>query len=418
MMKLSKFNLGAFALGLLVALSTRAFGAGSDWPQWRGPNRDGKSTETGLLKQWPPQGPPLLWKNEGVGAGYSGVSIVGGKVFTVGDATDASFIYALDEATGKQLWAAKVGKPGGGGGYPGPRGTPTVDGNLVFALGQFGDLVCVDAATGKERWHKNLPADFHGRMMSDWGYSESPLVDGAKLLCTPGGSEGTMLALNKETGAVLWRAREIKDSAAYSSIIVAEIAGQRQYIQLTDASVFGVAADSGKVLWRAPRPGRTAVIPTPIFHDDCVYVSSGYGVGCNLFHITSTGGQFEAKPVYANKVMVNHHGGVVLVDDKLYGYSDGKGWVCQDFKTGAMVWNEKGQLGKGAILYADGRFYLRSEDSGRLELIEASAQGYKRDASFDQPNRSEFKAWPHLVIDHGRLYVRDQGVLLCYGVKP
>jgi outer membrane protein assembly factor BamB len=414
-MKLKKSNV--LALVFLSAVTWQSAAADSDWPQWRGPHRDGISPETGLLKQWPAEGPKLLWKTSTLGGGYSGVAVVDGKIFTMGDA-DASFIYALNEADGKQLWAAKVGKTGGGGGYPGPRCTPTVDGDLVFALGQFGDLVCVESATGKERWRKNLVSDFAGKMMSGWGYSESPLVDEDKVICTPGGSRGTLLALNKQTGAVLWRTTALKDTAAYASAIVAEIGGVRQYIQLTDASVFGVAANDGKVLWRAPRSGQTAVIPTPVYADGYVYVTSGYGAGCNLFKITSADAQFKAEPVYANKVMVNHHGGVVLIGDHVYGYSDGKGWVCQEFKTGKAVWEEKSKLGKGSITCADGHFYLRSEDKGTVVLLEASSDGYKPAGRFEQPNRSDQKAWPHPVIAHGKLFLRDQGELLCYNLKP
>ncbi len=402
---------------LLLGLAASAAAADSDWPQWRGPHRDGISPETGLLQQWPAQGPTLAWKVTGLGAGYSGLAVVDGKIFTMGDGTDSSFIYALSEANGKQLWAAKVGKPGGGGGYAGPRCTPTVDGDLVVALGQAGDLVCVEAATGKERWRKNLSSDFAGKMMSGWGYSESPLVDGDKVICTPGGSRGTLLALNKNTGAELWRTKDLKDAAAYCSPVVAEIGGKRQYIQLTAASVFGVAED-GTVLWRAPRRGETAVIPTPVVYDNFVYVTSGYGIGCNLFKVSAADGQFKAEQVYANKVMVNHHGGVIRIGEYLYGYSDGKGWVCQEFKTGKSVWAEKEKLGKGSITYADGRFYLREEDKGTVALIEASPKGYKETGRFDQPGRSEMNSWPHPVIAHGKLYLRDQGLLLCYKIKP
>jgi outer membrane protein assembly factor BamB len=416
-MKLTKFNLGSLALCVVACLPFKAAGADSDWPQWRGPQRDGISPDTGLLQQWPAQGPKQLWKIISIGAGYSGVAVVDGKIFTMGDGPDASFIYALDEATGKQFWAAKVGKPGGGGGYAGPRCTPTVDGDLVFALGQFGDLVCVESATGKERWHKNLKSDFAGKMMSDWGYSESPLIDGDKLICTPGGPRGTLIALNKTTGAELWRTATLKDSAAYCSVIVAEIGGQRQYIQLTDASVFGVAAENGKVLWRAPRRGETAVIATPVFYDNSVYVTSGYGVGCNLFKITANDREFKAEQVYANKVMVNHHGGVIRIGEYIYGYSDGKGWVCQEFKTGKMVWEEKNKLGKGSITYADGHFYLRGEEKGTVVLIAASPEGYKPTGRFEQPGRSDQMAWPHPVIAHDKLYLRDQDVLLCYDLK-
>lgn len=402
------------SLALLVVV--RAVAAEFDWPQWRGPNRDGVSSETGLLQQWPKQGPPLAWKARGLGGGFSGVSVAEGRIYTMGDATDASFVYALKETDGQQLWAAKVGRTGGGDGHPGPRCTPTVDGNLVFALGQFGDLVCLEAATGRERWRKNLASDFAGKMMSDWGYSESPLVDGNQLICTPGGAEGTLVALNKETGAELWRTKDLRDRAAYTSIITASIGGQRQFIQLTDASVFGVAPD-GKLLWRAPRRGNVAVVPTPVFYDSSVFVTSGYGVGCNMFRVNAAGGQFKAAQVYANKVMVNHHGGVVRLGEHLYGYSDGKGWVCQEFKTGNMIWSEKSKLGKGSIAAADGRLYLRNEDNGVVVLLEASPQAYKECGRLEQPGRSDLRSWPHPVIANGKLYLRDQDVLLCYNVK-
>ena len=336
-------------------------GAGGDWPQWRGARRDAVSTETGLLASWPAEGPPLAWKNAELGGGYAGVSVAAGRIYTMGDGADACYVYALEEAGGKRLWAAKVGPTGGGGGYPGPRCTPTVSGDWVFALGQFGDLICVEAATGKEKWRKNLERDFAGQMMSGWGYSESPLVDGDNLICTPGGAGGTLVALKKLTGELVWRSREFTDMAAYSSVVPVERNGAREYVQLTDESVAGVGAVDGKLRWKAPRKGATAVIPTPICHDDCVYVTSGYGNGCNLFKITANGGVFSAEQVYANKVMGNHHGGVIILGDHLYGHSEGKGWVCQEFKSGKMIWSEKAKLGKGSIGCADGHFYLRLE---------------------------------------------------------
>ncbi|MEW6161544.1 MAG: PQQ-binding-like beta-propeller repeat protein, partial [Verrucomicrobiota bacterium] len=264
-------------IGSFFALSA----AEAEWPQWRGPTRNARSPDQGLLKTWPAGGPALLWKTKGLGRGYSSVAVAQGKIFTMGDSTDASFIHALAAEGGKKLWSAKVGKPGGD--YPGTRSTPTVDGARVYALGQFGDLVCVDTATGVEKWRKHLEKDFGGRMMSGWGYSESVLVDGDQVVCTPGGSRGTVVALDKETGALRWQSKELKDSAAYASIIAVEIGGVRQYIQLTDASVSGLAAKDGRLLWRAPRRGSTAVIPTPIYHDGFVYVTSGYGIGCDLF---------------------------------------------------------------------------------------------------------------------------------------
>lgn len=406
-----------FSIQFTLFVATTIYLQANNWPQWRGPTRDNISAETELLKQWPAGGPPLAWKASGLGAGYSSVSVANGKVFTMGDGPDSSSVEALDEKQGKPIWSARVGKTGGGGGYPGPRCTPTVDGELVFALGQFGDLVCLETATGKEKWRKNLSKDFRGRVMSGWGNAESPLVDGDKLICTPGGSKGTLLALNKQTGDVLWQSKDLTDAAAYSSIVPAEINGVRQYVQLTDASVAGIAPETGNVLWRANRHGETAVIPTPIVYDNCVYVTSGYGIGCNLFRITASGSTLQAEEAYANKTMVNHHGGVVRMGDFIYGYSDGKGWVCQNFKSGEMVWSDK-KLGKGSLVGADGHLYLRSEGGkGTVALIEAPSAGYKEVSRFDQPDRSGQNSWPHPVIANGKLYLRDQDVLLCYDVK-
>ena len=409
-MRIRKSLTGALAGAFLVVVSGVAFAG--DWPQWRGPNRDGKSSDTGLLKEWPAGGPPLVWKTNGIGDGYSSVAVVAGKIFTMGDGSDSSFLHALD-LNGKHLWMTKVGRIGGD--YPGPRCTPTVSDGLVYGLGQHGDLVCADAATGNETWRKNLRKDFNGRQ-GHWGYSESPLIDGDKLLCTPGGMDGAMVALNKKTGAVLWRVADFKDSAEYSSIIVEEIGGVRQYIQFTGASVVGVDAKNGKMLWQAPRRGQTATVPTPIYHDNHVYVTSGYGVGCNLFKVSS-GSDFKAQQVYKNNVMVNHHGGVILVGEHLYGYSDGKGWVCQNFKTGDMVWSNQ-KLGKGSVTYADGHLYLRGEGgNGTVVLIDASPEGYKEHGRFGQPGRSDKNSWPHPVIAGGKLYLRDQDLLLCYDLK-
>lgn len=391
--------------------------AESDWPQWRGPNRDGCSADTGLLKEWRKEGPPLLWKATQLGAAFSGVAVVGQRIFTMGDLGDANFVIALNRADGKQLWSAKVGKTGapGWGGFAGPRATPSVDDGLVFALGQYGEVVCVNAENGKKVWRKHLTTDFGGPL-PEWGFSESPLVDGQLVLFTPGGSRGTLVALNKRTGSLVWQSKEWTDNAHYSSMVVAEIQGVRQYIQLTDKSVAGVAAKDGKLLWKAPRRGETAVIPTPIYANGEVYVTSGYGAGCNLFKVAK-GSPFTATQVYANKVMVNHHGGVVKLGDYLYGYSDSKGWTCQNFKTGEAVWQEKGKLDKGSVTAADGHLYCREEsENGVVALLEATPKGFVEKGRFTPPARSGKKSWPHPAIAGGRLYLRDQDVLLCYNV--
>lgn len=400
-------------LHLLLALFLTSAVFAADWPQWHGPNRDNISTETGLLAAWPAGGPPLAWKINDIGGGFSGVSIANGKIFTIGDLDDGAYVIALDLNGGKQLWKAKLGKTGGGGGYPGPRATPTVDGDLVYSLGQFGDLLCCNAATGAEVWRKNLASDFGGKMMSGWGYSESVLVEGDKLLCMPGGSSGTVAALNKKTGALIWRSKDLVDSATYSSLLPVVINGVRQVIVFTDAHVAGVAIDTGKLLWSGVRKGKTAVISMPIYKDNQVFVSSGYGIGCNLFKITGA----TATEVYANNAMENHHGGVILMGNHLYGHSNKGGWTCMDFKTGNVSWTDK-SLGKGTISYADGHFYCRAEGGpGTIVLIEATPTGWKETGRFDQPDRSKKNSWPHMVISNGKLYVRDQEVLLCYDIR-
>ena len=267
------------------------------------------------------------------------------------------------------------------------------------------------------KWRKDYIKDF-GAQLPEWGFASMPLVDGDKVILVPGGSEGDLVALNKATGALVWRSKELTDSIHYSSPIAAEIGGVRQLIQLTETSVAGIALEDGRLLWRAPRKGAVAVIPTPIYSDNYVYVTSEYGVGCNLFKISVSDGKFSAEQVYANKVMANHHGGVIKVGANVYGYSAGKGWTCQDFKTGAAVWQEKGKLGKGSIAYADGHFYLRAEEGkGTVALIEATPEGYKEKGRFDQPDRHKENSWPHPIIAGGKLYIRDQDTLLCYDVK-
>jgi len=389
-----------------------------DWPQWRGAQRDGRSSDTGLLQEWPEGGPKLAWKANGLGKGYSGIAVVGDRLYTLGDLSGSSSLLALNADGGKVLWTAKVGADGapGWGGFAGPRCTPTVDGDMVLAVDQWGQLVCVKAADGREVWRKHFEKDFGGHR-PEWGFSESPLVDGDRVVCTPGGDKGAMVALNKKTGEVIWQAKDFTDGAQYSSIVAAEIGGVRQYIQLTMENVAGIAAKDGSLLWKARRKGSTAVIPTPIVDGDLVYVSSGYNIGSHLFRVAATDGKFSATPIFANRTIANQHGGVVKVGDCLYGYCDSKGLTCQDFKTGNLLWNNKEKVKKGAVSYADGRLYCREEDNGNLVLVEAVPTGFSEKGRFNQPDRAKEKAWPHPTIANGKLYVRDQDVLLCYDVK-
>ena len=406
-------KLPSFSCLLLLLVSGSLLSAG-DWPQWRGPNRDGLSEETGLLKSWPADGPPLAWKVDGVGNGYSTVSVSEGKIYTLGDLDDGSYVIALNEADGSRAWATRIGDKGGHKGYPGTRSTPTIDNGQLYALNQYGDFACLDLSSGEVVWKRNLHKDFSGQIMSGWKYSESALVDGDQVVITPGGPDGTLLALDRNTGKQIWRTKDWTDKAGYSSVIIATIDGTRQYIQLTGASVAGVDPKTGEVLWRADRRGKTAVIPTPVVEGNLVFVTSGYSVGCNCFKVTKKGNEWSTEEVYANKEMTNHHGGVVLLDGYVYG-STGGTFRCVDIKTGELAFQGR-SVGKGATVYADGNFILRAE-KGPVALIKATPQGLEEISSFEQPDRSERNAWAHPVVANGKLYLRDQDILLCYDLR-
>jgi outer membrane protein assembly factor BamB len=324
---------------------------------------------------------------------------------------------ALGRADGKNLWETKVGKPGGN--YAGTRCTPTVDGGLVYALGQFGDLVCVEAATGAEKWRRNFAKDFKGRS-GGWNYTESPLIDGEKLICTPGGPEATLVALDKKTGEVIWKSA-LGDTAGYSSAVVSTAGGIRQYVQLTANGVVGVSAKDGKLLWRYEKLGRNvANIPTPIILGDQVFCTAGYGKGGALLTLSRDGDGIKVKEEYYTRDLGNRHGGVVIVGDYAYGDRDQNGtpW-CAEWKTGKVKWQRDRRKGKGngsaAVTYADGNLYVRYSN-GYVSLVPAGPDGYEEKGSFKIPN-GDRNSWAHPVVIGGRLYLREKGVLWCYDVK-
>lgn len=405
-------------LALSLALAGSSLFA-ADWPQWRGADRRDHSPDQGLLKQWPAAGPKRVWLFDNAGLGYAGYSIVGDRLFTMGLRDEQEFVIAVDTKTGKELWATPAGEK-----YPnrwgdGPRMTPTVDGGFVYAIGANGLLICAGAADGKVSWQKALITDLGGKLPG-WGYTESPLIAGDKVFVTPGGSQGTLAALNKKTGETVWRTKELTDDAHYSSPILINPPSGPQIVQLVEKQFFGVNPDTGAVLWQADFPGRTAVIPTPVYHDGHIYVTAGYGAGCKLVKLAADGKSVTT--VYeGNKVMKNHHGGVVLVDGHVYGHSDGYAWICQNLKTGEEVWANK-SLGKGAVHYADGMLYCLDERSGEVVLAEASPKGWNEKGRFKLDPLSEKRSrqggiWPHPVVLNGRLYLRDQEYLYCYDVK-
>jgi len=414
------FRANVFAIAFVFQLTLGALvveAADGPWPQWRGPNRDDISRETRLLQSWPEGGPKQLWSSNDCGIGYSGPAIVGDRMYILGSRDGTEMLLCLDVKTGDEQWSASIGPERESNWGNGPRGTPTVEGDFVYATGGQGNLVCIRASDGSEVWSKSM-SEFGGKIPY-WGYSESPLVHEEKILYTPGGEQGAIVALDKGTGELLWQTEELTDGAHYSSLVVKQHGGKTMGVQLLVSQLVGIDLENGTVLWTVPWPGSTAVVPTPVFWQDCVYVTSGYGAGCMLVRI---GDDFNAEVVYDSKLMSNHHGGVILLDDHIYGHSNKKGWMCQDIVTGKKVWAERHDLDKGAIAYADNRFYCLGEDTGEVVLIAASAAGWKKHGRFTLDPQSELRSpkgriWTHPVIADGRLYLRDQELLYCFDVR-
>lgn len=412
-------NRSTIISAITMAMFPAALSMADDWPQWLGPNRNGISNETGLLQEWPEGGPERVWISDKAGLGYAGFSIVDGRLFTMGSKDNISHVMAFDATTGKPLWSTPIGTDYDNGWGDGPRSTPSVDGKYVYALSSTGVLICCQAEDGKEVWRKTM--EELGGKIPNWGFAESPLVDGQKVLCTPGGPQGAVVALNKMTGDVLWQSIEVEDDAHYSSIVKASFPDQDVYIQLMPNRLIGLGANDGTLLWESQWPGRTAVIPTPIYKDNEVFISSGYGVGCRLVKL-SEDGRSLVEEVYSNKIMKSKHNGVMPVGDYLYGFSDGSGWLCQDWKTGKSVWREKGKLGMGSIGYADGRLYCVEQDDGIIVLLDASPEDYQERGRFTLEPQSEQRnprgrIWVHPVVANGKLYLRDQEYIYCYDVS-
>jgi outer membrane protein assembly factor BamB len=415
----------------MAAVGATAPAASPEWPQWRGPNRDDVAQESGLLTQWPENGPPLAWKTSGLGGGLSSLAISGGRIFTLGDRQGGQQVIAMNLADGKVVWTAKLGAAWEDE-YGGPRGTPAVDGTRLYALGTEGDLVCLETATGKEVWRKNLGRDFGGRMMSSWKWAESPLVDGDRLIVTPGAPNATLVALDKKTGKEIWSAvvpplgRQGSDGAGYSSVVISNGAGVKQYVQLTGRGLVAVRAQDGKFLWGYNRIANdVANIPTPIVRGDYVFASTGYQTGSALLKLSRAGDGVEAQEVYflPAKSLQNHHGGLLLIGNYIYGgHGHNRGNpICVEMATGKIAWGGEGLevhhggTGSAAVTAADGHLYFRYQN-GRMALIEATPQGYKERGAFSIPNVSH-PSWSHPVVAGGKLYLREQDNLYVYDLR-
>lgn len=400
----------------------------ADWPTFRGSDRTAVSKDGGLLKSWPAEGPPLVWKSEGTGRGYSSLAIAGNYLYTMGDGIAAAedkdeYLLCFELSSGSLVWKTKSGPPwmDRQPNWGSPRSTPTVDGDRVYAVTAEGALLCCDAATGKEHWRKNLKADFGGKKDDGWGYSESVLIDGDQLVCTPGGEKTTMAALDKRTGEVKWTVVRPGDrGAGHSSIVIATIGGTRVYVQVTGGGPLGVRATDGELLWSYPIDKTTAVIPTPIIRDDLVFFSAGYRRGGAFLRQVPDGpGGVKIEEIYGLKPELgNKHGGVVLVGEHVFGDSEDSGIpFCAELATGKVLWKKRGSgKGSAAMAAADGHLYIQFAD-GTVALAKAQAEDYVEVGSFKAPGSGERPSWAHPVILDGRLFVREHNVILCYDVR-
>ena len=404
--------------GMLALTAARA----DDWSQWRGPRRDGVSREKGLLKSWPKTGPKLLWQIDDIGLGYSTPCAAGNRLYIQSnEGLNDEFVRAFDARNGKRLWSTRLGKVGNPAqqpSYPGARSTPTIDGKFLYALGSDGDLACIALATGKVVWSKSLRADFGG-VPGVWAYSESPLIDGNRLIVSPGGESATVVALDKKTGKTLWTsAIPGEKSAGYASSVALTVGGTRQYALYLTRGLAGLDAATGKLLWRFDKTLDTQFsvhAATPIAAGNLVY-SAAATVG-GVARIAATPAGFVAEPVYVERKAPNSMGGAIKIGDYLYGTTRAT-LLCTEFATGKVRWEERG-IGSGSVCYADGLLYVHGEN-GDVALVEATPTGYVERGRFApprQPERGQSKAWAYPVLAGGKLYLRDLGSLWCYDVR-
>jgi outer membrane protein assembly factor BamB len=408
-------------LGSALACSAAASFA-ADWPQWRGPDRTAVSKETGLLKSWPAEGLTVVWKAEGLGGGNSTPTIAAGRVYGMAYRGDDEVVWCVDDKNGKEIWHTKIAQANyniGRQAQDGSGGSATVDGDRIYVAGTSGDLVCLNSSDGKVRWQKSMTSEFGGRV-PQWGYAESPLVDGEKVIATPGGSSATIVALNKMTGDTIWKSQVPSGNGAhYASCIAADVTGKRQYIQFLAGGVVGVNASDGKFLWQYAGPANdVANCSTAIYRDSTVFAASSYRKGAGQAKLTPNGSGFTATETWFTPNMQNHHGGMVLIGDYIYGFDDrNAGLTCLDWKTGEVKWTST-SLRKGSVAAADGMLYTRTDNrEGAVTLVEATPSGYVEKGRFVPPSANRGPKWSHPVIANGKLYIRDHDTLYCYDVK-
>ena len=413
------------AIVIVIAVAVTATASGDDWPYWRGANRNAVSTETGLIDSWPENGPELEWRASGIGKGYSSVVVSNGLCFTTGRIDSDVHCFAIDIRTGQQKWSTKIGTT-----TRNVMATPTVHDGLVYAVDPDGELVCLKVSDGEAVWQKSFVKDFGGRLMSGRGYGESPLVDGDRLICTPGGADAMVVALDRRSGEVIWKSTmpdigsKGRDGAAFSSIVISNAAGVRQYVQLVGRGLVGIEAESGRFLWGYNDiSNQTANIPTPVGRGDLVFSANGYHAGGVLLKIErddDSETDVTAHEVYRLKGnrFQNHHGGFVLIGDHIFGgHGSNNGLpTCLEFETGKIAWKKRGPgTGSASVVAADGHLYLHYQD-GTIALIEANPDEYRLKGKFELPGAGG-DSWSHPVIADGKLLLREQGNLSAYQLR-
>lgn len=399
-------------LGVAMAAGVSSQGPSpTEWSQWRGPNRDGISPETGLLQEWPAGGPPLAWQAAGAGTGYSSMSTSGGRLYTIGARDDVEYVMAFDRATGKKLWETANGRRFRNERGDGPRSTPTTEGDRLYAFGGTGEVSCLDAATGRKIWSVDLVRTFGG-VTPYWGYSESPLIVGDRIILYAGGRRSSVVALNKSDGTTAWQ--QPGDGAGYSSPMLLRTGSLQQVVFFTASRALAVDPRDGRLLWSYDRvSNNTANIATPIVQGNHVFLSSDYGTGSALLEVRASGNLASANEVYFTREMRNHHASSVLVGEHLYGFNSSI-LTALDFDTGEMAWRSR-SVGKGSLIYADQRLYLYSEN-GVVGLADASPAGYQERGRFELRTGAS-PAWSHPIITNGMLILRDQDRLYAYDIK-
>jgi outer membrane protein assembly factor BamB len=388
------------------------------WPQWRGPRRDGVAREPDLLTAWPRSGPPRAWEVPG-GEGYSSFAVAGGKAYSLLQQNDQQAVVCWNAADGQELWRTPL-EGAYSKQFAGPRSTPTLDGDRLYAVSAGGHFACLAAESGHVLWQHDLLAEFHAKNL-EWGAAYSPLVDGELVFVNPGGPHGnSVAAFHKADGSLAWKA--LDDPAGYSSPVALTAGGVRQVVFFTGAGAVGLAAADGRLLWRFPwltDYGVNAATPLTfqarkgdeLLH--YVFISSGYGKGCALLKIEGDGKSgFRARRVYEGNQMCNHFASPVRYRDHFYGLNEAK-LTCMDVRTGQVKWEESG-FQKGSLLRVDG-FLLVLGEFGKLALVEATPEEYREKASASPLGRR--RCWTMPALADGKLYLRDEAKVMCLKLR-